>query len=305
MLRVASTVKPYSDPSQDLADYPCVKHHFKMLEHSGNSVQCSKTGMQWYPYELDFDPATQSIWFNKTYDTYTNDGLVTGGEWSPLLTSEYVLQMFVIQVKDMQLHTQQVLTDAQRTRIRCRAGVLDSTPGAKLDPSFNDHRFGCSARGTLHISLAGNGGSLGWQTGADVSVDPTLIDQRIGVVSKLYRGTSSAFQIPSDARFTHRGMDIYDSVGSPLSNSSAAVLTSYQTDPKTAADDPDFELVVGLPGDIYPPRQAAMTGGYFYGAAWFSFQDGYPADLDTAIKWMTASWLKGDRLIYPAWKGKV
>lgn len=283
---LTQTIRPYSDPAQDLSEYPCVKHHFKMLEPGGSSVQCAKTGILWHPHEMDVDPFTQSIWFNKHYDTYTTDGLVTGGGWQPILEDEYTLQMFVVKVKDMQEFTTQDLsaTPDERLRVRCRIGPLDNNPDSKLDPNFTGQKFGCSTRGGLHVALEGVAGGLGWLVASPKKLDTGFFNQNIAVVSKLYRTVA-------DSSVT-RGMDVYDAVGIAKSNSVPEVLTAYQTD------------VVAPPGNIYPSPQAGMTGGYFFGAAWFGFKTGYPADLAAAIKWMTASWLKGDRLIYPGWRFK-
>lgn len=272
----ARTVRPYSDPVQDLSEYACVKHHFKMLEASGSSVRCAKTGIEWHPFEMDIDPVTKSIWFNKHYDTYTTDGLVTGGDWQPLLEPEYILQMYAVKVKDMQEFTTQDLTATpdNRMRVRCRIGPLDDAH--KLDPSFNGHKFGCSLRTNLHVAVGGDAGTGGWFVVPEVKLDISYFDQTIFVVSKLWRNGLNI----------EKEITVYDSVGTLL-------LTAARTEETP------------LPGNIHAPRQAGLTGGYFYGAAWFGFQTGYPADLATAIKWMAASWVKGDRLIYPGWRFKT
>ena len=264
-------VSPYSNPAQDLADYPCVKHHFKMLETSGSSVRCAKTGIEWHPFEMDIDSATNSIWFNKTYATYTTDGLVTGGDWAILPENEYLLQVYAVKVKDMQEFHIPALTADERLRVRCRVGALDADH--RLDASFNSHKFGCSLRTNLHVAVGGDAGTGGWFVFPEVKLDIGYFDQTIFVVSKLWRNGLSI----------EKEITVYNSVGTLL-------LTSARTEETP------------LPGDIRAPRQAGMTGGYFYGAAWFGFQTGYPADLATAIKWMIASWVKGDRLIYPAWR---
>lgn len=67
----------------------------------------------------------------------------------------------------------------------------------------------------------------------------------------------------------------------------------------------------GSPGDItgigdvssFVTSGAVVGNLDIYGLALFVFDSGIPADVKAAIAWMTAEWQRGNKAIYPGWKG--
>lgn len=67
----------------------------------------------------------------------------------------------------------------------------------------------------------------------------------------------------------------------------------------------------GAPGDItdlgnfthFPTFGSSVGNMDLYGLALFVFDSGIPADVKAAIAWMTAEWQRGNKAIYPGWKG--
>lgn len=274
MKRYGRPVLPYSNQRQDYSAFPALKHFFKCDEQSGSALACAKTGILFTPYELEFDASTRTVRPNKTYATYTTDGPISGGSWATFESDHYWMHMFVITVREYV----EALTVEEKLRVRCRIGPLDNA--SLLDPSGNGHKWGTSTRGNLHVALTGASGNDGWVVASPVSLDATFYDRTIVVYSKV-----SPYV---DAVTPNKYIEVLDENGVSLGMSS-----SQASQNGTGA------------GDISPSPQAGWTGGNFYGSAWFSFADGYPSDLDTAIKWMAASWINGDRAIYPGWKERA
>lgn len=57
--------------------------------------------------------------------------------------------------------------------------------------------------------------------------------------------------------------------------------------------------------DMFNLAGNSSTITELFGAALFVFDNGIPADLATAVAWMTAAWQAGNKAIYPGWKGKA
>lgn len=63
--------------------------------------------------------------------------------------------------------------------------------------------------------------------------------------------------------------------------------------------------MTGLDSIPTVPASAALTFlTSLYGWAIFQFADGIPSDVASAVTWMTRSWIAGEKVIYPGWKGR-
>lgn len=62
--------------------------------------------------------------------------------------------------------------------------------------------------------------------------------------------------------------------------------------------------LTGLPSILSMADSAGLTTlTSLYGWAIFQFTDGIPADIGSAVTWMTQNWKAGKKGIYPGWKG--
>lgn len=268
-MRRLRTIRPYSDPifGTQLDSFPALRHFFKCEETSGNSLRCAKTGLIWTPHELDFDPSIKTVQPNKSYGTYTIDGAISNGSWSQISEDEYLLHVFVLNIQDY--GPSGAPTDEERLRVRCRLGYLNT-----------GERYGTSCRGGLHVAVTGDKGNLGWIVATPVTLDISQIGTTVTVISKL-------------TPFAANNTDVTVSI-IVLDENGVSI---GKSDSRTTASD--------LPGNITPAAVANWSGGKYYGSAWFAFKNGFPSDVDTAIKWMAASWRSGIRSPYPGWVGII
>lgn len=82
-----------------------------------------------------------------------------------------------------------------------------------------------------------------------------------------------------------------------------------ETDGTTVLTDADTLALTAVDGMDFDTADASFTltgstGTALYGVALFSFT-AFPSDISAALSWMNYQWRQGNKVIYPAWKGKT